>query len=78
MRASGVRGLLIYCSDFRCSHWTAISGDPWPDEVRLPDIEPRFICQACGSLGRGCPAKLPPAPRCMRRRFVQFGGPCAD
>lgn len=52
--------------------------DPWPDEVRLPDIEPRFICQACGSLGRGCPAKLPPAPRCMRRRFVQFGGPCAD
>jgi hypothetical protein len=23
MRASGVRGLLIYCSDFRCSHWTA-------------------------------------------------------
>jgi hypothetical protein len=27
MRAAGVRGLLIYCSDFRCSHWSAISGD---------------------------------------------------
>ena len=25
MRASGVRGLLIYCSDYKCSHWTAIS-----------------------------------------------------
>ena len=35
MRGSGVRGLLIYCSDFRCSHWTAISADRWPDHVRL-------------------------------------------
>jgi len=30
--AAGVRGLLIYCSDYRCSHWTAISGDKWPDD----------------------------------------------
>ena len=51
MRASGVRGLLIYCSDFRCSHWTAISGDRWPDDVRLSDLEPRFTCQACGQRG---------------------------
>jgi hypothetical protein len=28
MRASGVLGLLIYCSDFLCRDWTAISGDP--------------------------------------------------
>jgi hypothetical protein len=42
MRAGGVRGLLIYCSDYRCSHWTAISGDRWPDSVRMSDIEPRF------------------------------------
>ena len=51
MRASGVRGLLIYCSDFQCSHWTTISADQWPDEVRLSDIEPRFTCQACGQRG---------------------------
>jgi hypothetical protein len=51
MRASGVRGLMIYCSDFRCSHWTAINGDRWPDDVRLSDIEPRFTCQACGQKG---------------------------
>jgi hypothetical protein len=35
MRASGVRGLLIYCSDYHCSHWIAIRGDRWPDDVRL-------------------------------------------
>ena len=51
MRASGVRGLLIYCSDYKCSHSTAISGDRWPDDVRLSDIEPRFTCQVCGQRG---------------------------
>jgi hypothetical protein len=51
MRASGVRGLLIYCSDYKCSHWTAISGDRWPNDVRLSDLEPRFTCQACGQKG---------------------------
>jgi hypothetical protein len=25
MRASGARGVLIYCSDYRCSHSTAVS-----------------------------------------------------
>jgi len=51
MRASGVRDLLIYCPDYRCSHWIAISGDRWPDGVRLSDLEPRFTCQACGRRG---------------------------
>jgi hypothetical protein len=51
MRAGGVRGLLIYCSDYHCSHWTAISADRWPDDVRLSDIEPRFTCQGCGRRG---------------------------
>ena len=50
MRASGVRGLLIYCSDYKCAHWT-VSADPWPDEVRLSDIEPLFTWQACGKKG---------------------------
>ena len=27
MRADGVRGLLIYCSDYKCSHWTTLGGD---------------------------------------------------
>ena len=45
MRESGVRGLLIYCSDYHCSHWIAISGDRWADD------EPKFTCQACGRKG---------------------------
>jgi hypothetical protein len=51
MRASGVRGVLIYRSHYRCSHSTAIGGDQWPDDVRLSDIEPKFTCQACGQKG---------------------------
>jgi hypothetical protein len=51
MRSTGVRGLLIYCSDYKCSHSIAISADPWPDDVRLSDIEPLFVYQACGKRG---------------------------
>ena len=51
MRASGVRGLLIYCSDYRCSHSTTMSADRWPDDVRLSDAEPLFTCQTCGKTG---------------------------
>jgi hypothetical protein len=32
-RRSGVRGLLIYCADYKCSHWIRISADQWPDDV---------------------------------------------
>jgi hypothetical protein len=51
MRSSGVRGLLIHCQNYRCSHSIAISADPWPDDVRLSAIEPLFVCQACGKRG---------------------------
>jgi hypothetical protein len=39
MRDMGVRGLVT------------MSGDRWPDEARLSDLEPRFICSACGKRG---------------------------
>jgi hypothetical protein len=32
MREMGVRGVLIYCADYKCSHSTAVSAD---------------VCQAC-------------------------------
>jgi hypothetical protein len=51
MRNMGVRGILVYCADYRCSHSLAISADRWPDDVRLSDIEPRFVCGACGKSG---------------------------
>jgi hypothetical protein len=51
VRESGVRGLLVYCQDYKCSHSRAISGDAWPDDVRLSDPELRFVCRACGKRG---------------------------
>jgi hypothetical protein len=51
MREMGVSGVLVYCADYRCSHSIAISGDGWPDDVRLSDIEPRFVCRVCGKRG---------------------------
>jgi hypothetical protein len=51
VREMGVRGLLIYCADYHCSHSIAISGDQWPDDARLSDIEDRFVCKACGKRG---------------------------
>lgn len=44
----GVRGLLVYC---HCGHHVALDADCWQDEVRLSDIEPRLLCQGCGSRG---------------------------
>ena len=55
MRNSGVRGILVYCSDYRCSHSLALMADSWPDDVRLSDIEPRFVCTACGKRRRCAP-----------------------
>ena len=48
MRASGVRDVLIYCRDHRCSHHVETNADGWGDEVRLSDIEPAFVCTRCG------------------------------
>jgi hypothetical protein len=53
MRASGVRGLIVYCADYRCSHSVAISGDSFEDDafvrhraaVHLPGMRPeRRFC----------------------------------
>jgi hypothetical protein len=36
---------------FKCSHLITISGDRWPAEMQLSDLEPRFTCTACGKRG---------------------------
>jgi hypothetical protein len=49
MRASGVRGLLVDCS--KCKHWERLRAEEcarWPDDVRLSNVEPRFVCRLCG------------------------------
>jgi hypothetical protein len=51
MRLSGARGLLVYCQDYRCSHATRIEAERWADDVRISDLEHRFICQACRRRG---------------------------
>jgi len=48
MRAMGLRGILVYC---HCGHHVALRADRWPDDFRLSDIEPRFVCAGCGSRG---------------------------
>ena len=37
MRNSGVRGILVYCSDYKCSHSLAISGTAG---MRLANVMP--------------------------------------
>ena len=72
MRAAGIRGLLIYCSDYRCSHWIAINADPWADDARLSDLEQRFVCKACGRKGADvrpdfdCNRKVPVDDKLLR------------
>jgi hypothetical protein len=35
IREMGVRGVLIYCADYHCSHSVTLSAERWPDELRL-------------------------------------------
>ncbi|WP_407176745.1 hypothetical protein [Bradyrhizobium sp. STM 3562] len=51
MRADGVSWVLVYCADYRGSHWTRLDASRYADDVRLSDIEPRFVCEACGHRG---------------------------
>ena len=51
MRQSGVTRIDVFCSNYRCSHSTTLAVDRWPDHVRLSDIEPHFVCKACGKRG---------------------------
>jgi hypothetical protein len=53
MRSAGVRQVLIYCADYRCGHFTKVDdcADRWPDDLRLSDIEDKFVCTVCGQRG---------------------------
>ena len=51
MRDMSVRGLLVYCADYHCSHCVAISVEQWADDFRLSDLEERFAYSVCGKHG---------------------------
>ena len=61
MREMGVRGVLIYCADHKCSHSIEMSADRWPDDVRLSDIEDQLVCRACGKRGADVRPNFAPA-----------------
>jgi hypothetical protein len=61
MRSAGHRRLLVYCADYKCSHSVVIDSEPWPDHVRLSDLEPKFTCQVCGHRGADVRPNFQPA-----------------
>ena len=40
-----------YCGDYKCAHSVVIDAAQWGDDVRLSDLEPKFVCKACGRHG---------------------------
>jgi hypothetical protein len=51
MREIGVRGVVVHCADYKCSHSVKLSAERWADDVRLSDIEGQFTCTKCGKRG---------------------------
>ena len=51
MRDMGVRGIVVYCSDYLCSDSVVMSAERWADDLRLSDIEGTFTCSVCGKRG---------------------------
>jgi len=49
MRSGDTIGILVFCTDYRCSRSIAMSANRWSNEMRLSDIEPR--CKVCGKGG---------------------------
>jgi hypothetical protein len=47
----GVTGVLNYCVHHKCSHVVTASSEKWPDDVRLSDVEGRYLCSVCGRRG---------------------------
>jgi hypothetical protein len=51
LRTSGVRDVLVYCREHKCSHSTRLAPTAGPIISGLSDIEPDFVCTACGKRG---------------------------
>jgi len=73
MRSSGVTGIMVYCADFKCSDMVKVAAPKWPDEVRLSDIEDRFVCQVCGKRGADIRPDFPKATMGSRNAVLDFG-----
>ena len=50
--------MLVYSRDHHCRHNVEIPAARWADHVRLSDIEPGFVCTACGKRGADVRAEI--------------------
>ena len=48
MHVSGVRGILVYCPDYKCSHSVALNAYQWAD---ISGYRAAVRLQACGKRG---------------------------
>ncbi|MGO4513883.1 hypothetical protein AB4Z51_43670 [Bradyrhizobium sp. 2TAF36] len=46
MREMGMRGVLVFFADYRCSHSVALLADHWADDTKPSDLAARFVCGA--------------------------------
>ena len=67
MRETGATRIIVFCRDYCCSHNVQMDASRWPDEVRISDVEPRFICTVCGKRGSSIRSADEP-PRMGTRR----------
>jgi hypothetical protein len=51
MRDEQAGSLNKACSDYRCGHSIVVSANQSPDDLRLSDLEHRFLCEVCGKRG---------------------------
>jgi hypothetical protein len=51
MRTSGASRIIVHCGDYKCGHSVTMYPALWPDNVRLSDLEERFVCTVCGHRG---------------------------
>jgi len=43
--------VIVHCGDYKCGHSVTMYPALWPDNVRLSDLEERFVCTVCGHRG---------------------------
>ena len=51
MRSMGLSRVLVYCADYKCARHIVVDAAQWPNDMRLSDLEPRFVCKVCGHRG---------------------------
>ena len=69
MRASGASRIIVHCGDYKCGHSVTIHPALWPDNVRLSELEERFVCTVCGHRGADVRPLFEPSRMAQTPRF---------